>query len=329
VTLRSRGLRAPRDLRRAGRRGFDRERVLRTLTFWLRPAFALRVVHRFQTIAGFDRAVALASSALTASIPLAVISGAVLTHTGGQDVADRIIDRYELTGGGADAVRDAFSPAAGTSTGVSVIGALLLVVAVLSFTRAVQRLFEHTWELAPLSVRNTLNGLRWAVGFVAYVLATGWIHAVVGRGRLELVASLLVLPLTGVFLIWGGWILSAKRIDWHDLLPFGVIASILTALYSIGATVYVPHLFSSYATRYGVIGAVFAMISTLFCIMVIVVGSAALGREVSDELARIRRGERPPDHEVRRQWDNVLDEVRSRWGAARERIDRRPGRKES
>jgi uncharacterized BrkB/YihY/UPF0761 family membrane protein len=282
---------------RVGGRSFDRERVLRTLTFWLRPAFALRVVHRFQRIAGFDRAVALASSALTALIPLAVVSGAVLTRIGGQDIADRIIDRYELTGGGADAVRDVFSPAGGTSTSVGVIGTLLLLVAVLSFTRAVQRLFEQTWELAPLSVRNTLNGLRWTLAFVAYVLANSWIHAVVGPGRLEVVASLLVLPLTAVFLVWGGSTLSAKRIDRRDLLPFGVIASILIAMYSVGASVYVPHLFSSYATRYGVIGVVFAMISTLFCVMVIVVGSAALGREVGDELDRIRRGERPPDHE--------------------------------
>jgi hypothetical protein len=55
-------------------------------------------------------------------------------------------------------------------------------VAVLSFTRALQRLFEQTWELDALSVRKTLNGLQWALAFVAYVLATGWIHAVVGAG---------------------------------------------------------------------------------------------------------------------------------------------------
>jgi membrane protein len=197
---------------------------------------------------------------------------------------------------------------------------------VLSFTRAVQRLFEQTWELAPLSVRNTLNGVRWAVALAAFLVASGWIHAAVGRGRLELVASLLVLPLTAVFLVWGGWTLSAKRIDWHDLLPFGVIASILTAAYAVGATVYVPHLFSSYATRYGVIGAVFAMISTLFCVMVVIVGSAALGREVAEELDRIRRGERPPDDEVRSEWDKVAGEVRARWAAARGRIDRGAGR---
>jgi uncharacterized BrkB/YihY/UPF0761 family membrane protein len=310
-------------------RGVDREGLLRTLTFWVRPALALRAVNRFQRIAGFDRAVALASSALTAMIPLAVISGALLTQIGAKDVAQRIIDRYDLSGGGAEAVRDVFSPAGGTSTSVSVSGMLLLIIAVLSFTRAVQRLFEQTWELAPLSVRNTVNGLRWVAALAVFLLASGWVHGEVGDGRLELAASLLMLVPTAVFLVWSGSILSAKRIDWRDLVPFGVIAAILSTVYSVGATVYVPHLFSSYATRYGVIGAVFAMISTLFCVMVILVGSAALGRELSDELARVRRGERPPDDEVRREWDNVIGEARSRWAAAGERFNRRRTRKDS
>ena len=316
-------LQAPRGRRRLGRRGFDRERAIRSLTFWLRPAFLLRVVHRFQRIAGFDRALALASIALTALIPLVIISGAVLTEIGAEDTAARIIDRYELTGGGAEAVEQLLSPTGDTTISVDLLSALFVLLALLSLTRGVQRLVEQTWELDALSLRNTLNGLLWAGGFVAYLAATGLIHALVGRGGPELGASLLVLPLTAAFVVWGSWGLSAKRINRWDLLPFGVIGSILIAAYSVGATVYVPHLFSSYTTDYGVVGAVLAVISTLFCLMLIVVGSAALGREVGDELERIRRGERPPDHEVRRQWEKVVDEARSRWQVARERVDRR------
>jgi uncharacterized BrkB/YihY/UPF0761 family membrane protein len=122
----------------------DRERVRRTLTFWRRPAFLLRVVNRFQRLAGFDRAVALASSALTALIPLAIVAGSILPAVGGKPAAQRIIDRYDLTGRGAEAVSDALSPPAGTETDVTVAGALLIVVAVLSFTRSAQRLFEQT-----------------------------------------------------------------------------------------------------------------------------------------------------------------------------------------
>jgi uncharacterized BrkB/YihY/UPF0761 family membrane protein len=259
----------------------------------LQPAFALRIVHRFQSIVGFDRATALASGALTALIPLALLSGTVVSWLGGSSIEDRIIERYDLTGRGADAVRDIFSPVGGSSTSINVIGIFLLALAVLSFTRAVQRLFEQTWDLEPLSVRNTANGLRWVVALFAYVFASGLVHALIGRGELELAAALAVMPLSAAFLIWSGWVLSGKRIEPRALRPFGLVAAVLLAAYSVGAAVYVPHLFSSYAGRYGVIGAVFAIISTLLCIMFVLVASAAIGREVSDELSRIEAEEAP------------------------------------
>ncbi len=301
----------------------NRERVVRTLTFWLRPEFVLRVVNRFQKVAGFDRAIALASAALTATIPLTIVTGALASELGGKGTADRIIDRYELTGGGAEAVKDVFAPPTGTDTTLGVVGFLFLMVAVLSFSRGVQRLFEQTWERSPLSVRNTFNGLLWIGGLSAYLAASGLIHAVLGRGRLELTAALLDAPLTAAFLLWSGRILSAKRIPRPDLLPFAILGSALLAACSVAATVYVPHLFDTYATRYGVIGAVFAMISALFCIMVVVVGSAAAGREIDDELGRIRRGERPADDEVKRQWNEITADARSRWQTLREQIQER------
>jgi len=309
------------DSRAAPRPWADRGRVFRTLTFWLRPVFALRIVTRFQKVAGFDRAVALASSALTAIVPLAIVTGAIVTHLGGKDTASRIIDRYELSGAGADAVHAIFSPTDGQSTSVGILGVVLLLITVLSFTRAVQRLFEQTWELPPLSVRNTVNGLRFIAGVFVFLAVTGAAHAVLGHGKLELGAALIVAPISAVFYVWSGITLSAKRLAWRDLAPFGVVGAALSAIYSVGATVYVPHLFNSYADRYGAIGAVFAMISTLFCAMLIVVASAAVGREVSDELSRVRRGERPEDDEIRREWDEAVALVRSRFDAVRGRVD--------
>jgi len=305
----------------------DRERVVRTLTFWLRPEFVLRVVNRFQKVAGFDRSIALASSALTATIPLAIIASAVASQLGGKGTADRIIERYDLSGGGAEAVKDVFSPASGTSTSVGIVGFLFLLIAVLSFTRAVQRLFEQTWELTALSVRNTFNGLLWIAGLAAYLAISGSLHAALGRSRLELTATLLDVPVAAVFLGWSGWVLSAKRIPRDALIPFAVVGSVALAVYSVGAVVYVPHLFDTYATRYGVIGAVFAMISALFCVMVVVVGSAAAGREIHDELDRIRRGERPAEDEVRRQWDEITAQALSRWDTLREQIQERRRRR--
>jgi uncharacterized BrkB/YihY/UPF0761 family membrane protein len=305
------------------RRRVNRERASRTLTFWLRPEFVLRVVNRFQKLSGFDRSIALASGALTALIPLAIVASAFSSQLGGKGTAERIIDRYDLTGGGAEAVSDVFSPASGTSTSLGIIGFLFVMVAVLSFSRAVQRLVEQTWELDPLSVRNTFNGLLWIGGLGLYAALSGILQAALGQSRLDLTATLLATPVSVIFLVWSGRVLSAKRIGRQDLLPFGIVGSALIAVYSIGAAVYVPHLFSTYATRYGVIGAVFAMISALFLAMVTVVASAAAGREVHDELDRIQRGERPAEDEVRRQWDQVTAQARSRWDTLRTQIQER------
>ena len=107
------------------------------------------------------------------------------SQLGGKGTADRIIDRYELTGGGAKAVRDVFAPPAGTNTTLGILGFLFLIVAILSFSRAVQRLFEQTWELSPLSVRNTFNGLLWVVGLAVYLGLSGFLHGELRAQPLE------------------------------------------------------------------------------------------------------------------------------------------------
>ncbi|KUM92067.1 hypothetical protein AQI88_34240 [Streptomyces cellostaticus] len=265
---------------------------------------------------------ALASSALTALVPVAILGSTLLGSLTSYDAAQRIIKRYGLTGAGAEAVNALFSPAEGGSTSVSVFGVLFLAISALSFTRVLQRMFEQTWELKPLSVRNTRNGLWWLLSAGGYALVTAWLSALLGAGPTGLAAAVCEVPVSAVFLIWSGHVLSARRVAWRDLVPFGVTAAVAMAVYSVGTTVYLPHLFNSSAQRYGVVGAVFAMISALFGAMLVVVGSAALGREVQDELSRIAEGQRTPDDEVRRQWDSVVDQTRSRWRTVRQQVSR-------
>ena len=201
------------------------------------------------------------------------------------------------------------------------------LIAVLSFTRAMQRLFEQTWELKPLSVRNTVNGLVWAGVLIVFVFVSGLVHAVLGDHSADLAAALIDMPVAAIFLVWTGRLLSAKRIPLRALVPFALAGAIAMAAYSIGARIYVPHLFSVYATRYGVIGAVFAMISALFAFMVVLVASATTGREIHDEMQRIGRGEKPAEDEVRRQWDEIVREARLRWQVVRVRVDEYRNRK--
>ncbi|WP_328435763.1 hypothetical protein [Streptomyces sp. NBC_00425] len=304
-----------------------RERLLRTLTFCLRPAFALRVVGRFQAVIGFDRSMALASSAFTALVPLTVLAGAVVGGMVQIDAAQRIIQRYDLDGAGAEAVTYLFSPSQETSAGTGVLGVLFLTISVLSFARAAQRLIEQTWGLAPLSVRNSRNGLWWIFSLGGYAIVSGWISAVLGGWLGGLPAAVCEAAVSAVFLVWSGRLLSAKRVPAVELIPFGITGAVFVSVYSWGATLYVPRLFNSYADRYGVVGAVFAMLSALFAVMLVIVASAVLGREVSEELARIRQGRRPSEHEVRREWEELREQARSRWRRVREDVVRRRGKR--
>ncbi|MGW5424572.1 hypothetical protein [Streptomyces sp. NPDC003943] len=278
------------------------------------------MINRFQKVVGFDRSMALASSALTALVPLAVLGGGVF----GSEAADRVINRYGLTGAGAESVRSLFSTGS-TSTSAGLFGIVFLAISSLSFARAAQRVFEQVWELKPLSVRNTRNGLWWILVLSCYMGFIGWLYAVVDVGRLGLLTAACEAPVTTAFLLWSGWILSAKRLTRPVLLPFAVTAGVLVAAYSVGAAVYLPPLFNSYASRYGPAGAVFGMITTLFGAMLVVVASAAIGREVRDELTRIRQGHRPSQDEVSRQWNNIVEQTRSRWRRVRNPHAQAPG----
>jgi membrane protein len=304
----------------------DRGRILKELTFWLRPGFLLRCAQRFGAIEGIDRSIALASSAFTAIIPLSVLLGAVLPRVGEEDTAERLIDNLDLSGAGAEAVRQAFAPAEGTETSIGVMGALLLIITVLAFSRAVQRLIERTWELPALSVRNTRGGLEWIAGMVLFVALGGALTAIFDGPVFALVGAAVGFAEGVAFLIWSGWILSAKRVTWRRLLPFAVLGAAGLGTYGVVSDLWLPRLFDTYTERYGVIGATFALISWLFGAMVVVVVATSIGREVSDELERIRAGERESQDAVLAEWDDARrqaetarDEARGRWDAWRAR----------
>ena len=297
----------------------DRDRVLRLLTFWLRPDFILRCVRRFTVIAGFDRAIALASLSFTALVPLLMFTGSVLPHTGSSDTGERLVKRFDLGGEAAKAVHQAFSSGANVEAGLGVFATLLIIIAVLSFTRAFQRLLEQTWELPPLSVRNTKNGLLWIGTLIVYFAVETGLHALLPRGVAGLLASVVAITPLAAFLVWTGWVLTARRLTWQHFVPGALTGTAGSALFAIGSAIYVPHLFNSYATRFGAIGVSFALVSWLFGLMVLQVAATCIGREVWDELRAIERGEEPSNEQIEKEWDEVRAQVRMARAEARRR----------
>ena len=96
----------------------DRERMVRDLTFWLRPDFLVRCLRRFQQLEGFDRAIALASLTFSALIPLGIVlSGALSDHSIGRAPGGAV----QLEGDGAQAVSDLFDTGEDLASSFSVL----------------------------------------------------------------------------------------------------------------------------------------------------------------------------------------------------------------
>ena len=289
--------------RAAARRG---RHVKHHLTFWMRPDFVIRCARRFQTVTGFDRAIALASLAFTAMIPLGILVAELFP---GSDLGQRIVDRLNLEGDGAAAVERLFSGNESLASGFSIGGFFILVLAALSFARAMQRVFESTWDVPMLSIRNSLNGLRWIGGLMAWWAVVGTLASLDLSTTLHRALTLVVVPAGVAFAVWSGMVLTSRRIGPRLLLPGAIVTVLVLAIYGAASDLYLPGVFNGYVSRYGALGVTFALISWFFGAMVCIVGSTAVGREISDELASIRRGERPSTAQIDAEWAQVREQV--------------------
>ena len=207
----------------------------------------------------------------------------------------------------------------------------LLLVTILSSSRArvpAGAVRADQWELPPLSVRNHEERARsGCAGFVVLrAFVTGIVRANYTSGVLGSLTTAVLALLRGVASSRGAACCSSKRrITRHEVLPAAILVAVVAALLAIAGDIYVPRLFNSYAGRYGAVGAVFALISWLFVLMVGLVAAVAVGREVSEELDSIRRGEKPSNEQIQAEWA----QVRSQAHEARQRVaDWRAARKE-
>ena len=112
------------------------------------------------------------------------------------------------------------------------------------------------------------------VGWVSFVAVAGpWLHNAVG---LWLVA---ILGFFGLTLYWWGtmWFLLSARVSWRALLP----SAVATALFWVGMEVVFSFIFSgtviSDDKKYGPIGVVFALMSWLIAIGVVIILGAVVG----------------------------------------------------
>jgi membrane protein len=243
--------------------------------------FARSWAERFFAVQGVDRAVALAAQAFSALIPLLMVYSAVVSRGEGEDFADRLIDSFDLHGSSAATVREAFTSSQTIDDSASLFGALLLIVAALSFSRALQRLYEGAYGLPKLGMRNSHRGLEWLVLVAAYWSVRPVVAGLFGSTVLRVTASL---ALGAALWTATPYLLLGRRLAWRRLLPGAVLAAVGMTVLGASSVIWLPRAIASSADQFGAMGVAFALLSWLVAAGFVLVGAATAGAVTSEQL---------------------------------------------
>jgi membrane protein len=233
----------------------------------------------------------LAAQAFSALIPLLIVYSAIVSRGQSEGFADTLIDRFDLDGAAAETVRQAFTSSQTVEDKVSLLGALLLIISALSFSRGMQRLYEGAYGLPSLGMRNTHRGLAWLLVVALYTSVRPPVEGVFDAAALRSAASLVLAAA-----VWTAtpYLLLGRRASWRRLAPGALLAAL--GMSALGATsvIWLPRTIASSADQFGAMGVAFALLSWLVAASFVLVITATGGAVTSERLNR--RADTTPAH---------------------------------
>ena len=242
-----------------------------------RPRFADSLIgqvwDRLQALDFVNRGTLLASVLLLCFVPFMIVVRAV----SGRGAATSLTTRFGLDPQAADAVSHVFISPTATTGAISGLSWVVVVVGGISAAGAIQQLYESGFDLERRGLRDTPRHVAWLLWVVVASGLAGW----AGPG-LRGLAGPVVLAVVG--LVWftgfwwlGMWVLLGGRMTWSQLFP----SALATAIFWLGTTVAFRLTMSATITenyrQYGAIGVIFAVMTVLIAIGVVVLLGAVVG----------------------------------------------------
>lgn len=249
-----------------------------------------RVVSEFVRVEFIDRCMLIAAQGLLALIPTFVVLVAFfpqLTDVGLAQFSDAtgLGNRGDDELGGevsVDQVR--------AQTGL--IGIAITLFSATSFARAIQRMYERIWEQPHI---GGMSGARrcflWLIGWIASVqLVSGVVRLLSGpEGLLPGTVRFVV----QVALVAGLWLVTSRlllfgRISWWRLSVGAALTGVFLVLYNRGSGLVMPAYVEANAEQFGTLGVILAISTWMIGFGAILVGSALVGRVVSEDPTVLR-----------------------------------------
>lgn len=243
--------------------------------------FGEETFRRFMVVEGTLQATVLAAQAFTSLIPFMVVAAAVLPGDG--DIGERIVDRFDLEGSAARSVKQLFGDAGQVESAVTWVSVGILILSALSFTRALQRMYQRAYGTGTRNWKEEWRGLAWLGGFAAFLIVSSPLKTALSDVG-GVVFALIVSTVSGFAVwLWTPSILLGS-IGWRQLMPGAIISAILGALLAAASGIYVPVFMTWSADRYGLIGVAFSIQSWLLAAAFVVVVGAVIGAVASERL---------------------------------------------
>lgn len=224
---------------------------------------------------GIDRAIAIGALSFTALFPMLIVYASLITRGDGFDLSNRLIDRFDLSGSTAETLQSAFQAPAGSST--AAIGAVLVVLTALSFTRSVQRLYETCWGLERRGMKGSGWGLLWLAELIVWLGLQPTLDDKLPAG----VHAAASLAIAAVLWLSTPYLLLGRRIHYRTLAPGAAFAAVAMTIAGGVSVVVMPEIVASSSVQFGTIGVAFALLAWLTGIAMVIMGCAVLSAELA------------------------------------------------
>jgi membrane protein len=230
-------------------------------------------VRRLQAVDVINRGMLFAAVLFLCFVPFVL----VLESLAGRTQATGFIRRFGLTPEAARVVRLALTTPSSTSNAIDGLSWVFFIVGGIAAAAAIQELYERIFEVQGRGFRDTLRRVLWlaaAVGVSALsTVLQPWLHSV-GGSALVAIGALIV---STAFWWFSMWLLLGGRMSWGALFPSALATGIcFLGMETVFRLTLSSTLVSNY-DKYGSIGVVFAIMSLLIAIGVVIILGALLG----------------------------------------------------
>lgn len=276
---------------------------------------AAPILERFAALGLIQSAVVLAAQAFMALFPLLIVFVALAPTPIGNAVAAVARKRLGFVGQTSDNLNSLVASRDSLQGGISVISVIIILASATSFTRALQRTYENSWQLPRMGMRGSARGITWLLSLVVYLSIIALTFRLTSSQTTPVPAIRLVLSAVEAFILWWftPFMLLCGRVQLRALVPTGALTAISMLIAGYVSEIIMPRMITSNEQQFGTIGVLFAIQSWLVVIGTILVVAAILGAmaaQAGGRLGEFARGTADPDG-----WRRS---VMSRWAKARQ-----------